>query len=332
MLNLNRFHWMGAFLAVMLATGCPPISENVKYTKDILYGWGYVATNKEASDYELNELYLDVLEPQFDHNPQKPAVVFVHGGNFQNGAKDGHDLLRFADRFASQGYVCFLIQYRLERQAPPEPDGFGPGEAAEAQEEEEGEDLFEGEDQLPPEKAEPTVPAKAAVHAAFVDLKAAIRYVRTNAELFSIDPERVAVFGEDAGAFAALAAGLTEPERYAADSADYPTPNDNYPDADPKANLVIDFWGSADFFLDAFDAGDPPLLIVHGTNDIGFRTRISSAEAIAKKCENKGIPYEFHKLIGEDGSPWNAQIDGMDLATIALNFVEKHMPGTAEEE
>ncbi len=99
-----------------------------------------------------------------------PALVFLHGGGWVTG-----DRSRFRDeieRAATRGYVAATVSYHLARTGPGDPsvDGF-------------------------------PIP----LH----DVKAAIRFLRSNAKEFHLDPDRIGIVGESAGGHLALLAGLT---------------------------------------------------------------------------------------------------------------------------
>jgi pimeloyl-ACP methyl ester carboxylesterase len=289
------------FCVLLLCLGCPQrfqFSPNVAYTTGLTYGSGYVASAGEGGGYELRALQFDLVAPNDRPGTVKPAVVMIHGGGFDQGSRADEDLLLVADRLASQGYVCFLTDYRLVGDGPPPAEDFPKSD----------------------------LPSPSAVRAAIVDAKTALRYVRANSAVYEIDPDRIAVFGESAGAIAGLAAGLTGPEEYADDGPGFPSPAENNPEVNPVPQAIIDCWGSADFFLDAFDAADPPIMIWHGTNDFTLGVSFASALAIWNKCEEVGIPCWFYPLLGEEHGAWEAEFNGKDLSTTILNFLRDLMP------
>lgn len=283
-----------------LCLGCPGFrfSPNVAYTTGLTYGSGYVSTEETEDNYRLRALYFDLVAPNDQPGVIKPAVVMVHGGGFDGGSRDDEDLLGVADRLASEGYVCFLIDYRLKGDGPPPAEDF----------------------------PKLDFPSASAVRAAIVDTKTALRYVRANAAAYEVNPDRIALFGESAGAVAALAAGLSVPDEFADDGPGFPAPQENNPGVDPVPQAIIDCWGSADFFLDEFDAEDPPIMIWHGTNDFTLGTFFTSALLIQQKCDEFGIPYRFYPLLGEGHGAWDAEYDGKDLSTTILDFLHNLMP------
>jgi len=290
------------FIALLLCAGCPQefqFSPNVAYVTGLVYGFGYVTATKADVEYELQPLYFDLVAPNDRPGSAKPAVVMIHGGGFDGGSRADEDLLYVADRLASQGYVCFLTDYRLLGDGPPPSYDFP---------------KFD-------------FPSPSAARAAIVDAKTAMRYVRENAAQYEVDPQRIGLFGESAGAVAALAAGLSEPEEFADDGPGFPAPAENNPGVNPVPQAIIDCWGSADFFIDVFDAADPPILIWHGTNDSQPGTFFTSALAIWLKCEELGIPCRFCPLLGEDHGAWDAEYGGLDLSDTILDFLDDFMSG-----
>lgn len=87
---------------------------------------------------------------------------------------------------------------------------------------------------------------EAAFPAAVADMKAAVRYVRANAEEYGFDAEHVAVWGESAGAYLSLMTALTpEVEELNGDVED----NAGISSA---VNALVDFYGPVEFYtLDA---------------------------------------------------------------------------------
>ena len=132
--------------------------------------------------------------------------------------------------------------------------------------------------------------------------------------------------GESAGAFAALAAGITNPGDFADDGPGFPAPPENNPGVSPLPVAIIDFWGSADLIRDEFDAGDPPIMIAHGTNDLTLGTFFTSALTIVAACNEHGIPCRFFPLIGQDHGAWDAKFDGKGLVEHTMEFLADYMP------
>ena len=77
--------------------------------------------------------------------------------------------------------------------------------------------------------------------------------------------------GESAGAFAALAAGASDPEDFAHDGPELPPLDKNHNDTSAGVQAVVNLWGNAELIMDEFSPGDPPVMIVHGTADLHVR-------------------------------------------------------------
>ncbi|MGB2694950.1 MAG: alpha/beta hydrolase [Dehalococcoidia bacterium] len=130
------------------------------------------------------------------------------------------------------------------------------------------------------------------------DAQAAVRWFRANAASYNIDADRISFAGYSAGAATALLVGYT-PE----DPGD--SGNPGYP-SDVAA--VIDISGSLAGFADyLMDAGEPPVLIVHGTSDA--TVPYSAATEIVAAAQADSIPYELHTLDGVGHSKFSLLTD-----------------------
>jgi acetyl esterase/lipase len=110
--------------------------------------------------------------------PPMPAVVLIHGGSFETGDSQSDDEPAFAYEFAMRGYAVVSINYRLEGTG-----NGGPGSSL-----------------LTPD------PAITATQ----DARAAVRFVRANAQQYHLDPDRIVVGGDSAGAITSLWLGYVE--------------------------------------------------------------------------------------------------------------------------
>lgn len=104
---------------------------------------------------------------------------------------------------------------------------------------------------------------EAAFPAALADVKAAVRFVRANAEGYGFDAEKIAIWGESAGAYLALMTALT-PE--VAELNGDVTDNLEYSSA---VTALVDFYGPVEFYT--MDAEYAAL----GRTDTSFATRES---------------------------------------------------------
>jgi len=288
-------------IIVALAAGCPdPLGQyTVAVTKDVVYALGNVSDGGDPPVYQDKELLADVYEPVESTAVQKPAVLLVHGGSFTEGSKEKEQIVEYANYFASYGYVAFAISYRLRDDYPPAPDYWD------------------------------TVSLTAAVHAAIVDTKAAVRFIRANANAYGLDPQKIGLLGESAGAIAGVTAAVTDPGEYEADGPEFPVPELNYPDVSPRVQAYIHLWGGADHVLLDMDSQDPPIMIVHGDEDDEIFTPFSGAERLNFFCELLSIPHVFYRAEGYDHGAWDYRYRGDGITRLALDFLNEHLLGIA---
>ena len=187
------------------------VFSTVNKTSDVVYG---SATNLSGQTITLR---LDVYQPVGDPVTLRPAIVWVHGGSFSSGDKTSAELVDEANTFSRKGYVNASINYRLE-----------PGGCS---------------------ASAPTGTCVSAIQEALEDAQTAVRFLRTNAATYGIDPSRIAIGGSSAGAITALNVGFSSSE-------------------DPTASVgaAVSLSGAA--LLTTLDANDAPCLLFHGTSDV----------------------------------------------------------------
>ena len=269
--------------------------EKIPIEDQVRYNWQIFDDFDQAKDilYANNitqggvsqDLFFNVYLPKVDTETNRPVLIFAHGGGFTAGNKKEADF--FAPQFARSGYVVISIDYRL------------------IDVEETQEALLRG-----------LIDASA-------DMKAAIRYVKTNSNALGINPNRIFIGGYSAGSLTALQTAyvnsMNEIEQMGGqDLVDYVNANGglagnsgNPGDAFPIRG-VFNFAGalsSADFV----NSGEPVLFSVHGTADdvvpFGRGTGDSSglpvegSEIIHQAMDNEGI---FNQLIAIENQKHDA--------------------------
>jgi acetyl esterase/lipase len=196
-----------------------------------------------------HSLRLDLYLPAGANQP--PLVVWVHGGAWRSGSKESMPL----GALVSRGYAVASIDYRLS----------------------------------------PVAAFPAQAH----DLKAAIRFLRAQAARYGYDPQRVAIAGASAGAHLAALVGVSGgDERLEGDLG-------AHRDQSSRAQAIVSFYGMSNLTtilaqstphglkvrvpalklllggqpdqkpelarlaspVFHVDAGDPPLLLLHGDQD-----------------------------------------------------------------
>lgn len=134
-----------------------------------------------------------------------------------------------------------------------------------------------------------------AITQAMHDAKAAVRFFRKYAEQLRIDTEKIAVLGGSAGAVTALYVAYLRETEYEGNSG-----NEGY---SSNVSACVDLWGGLFKNVTEIDAGEPPVCIVHGTEDkvVPF----SEAINITERCNETGVYYEFYPIKNEGHAPWN---------------------------
>jgi len=83
----------------------PRVPDDVQLVRDVVYGKG-----------GTRDLKLDIVRPKESSASPMPVIVFVHGGGWSGGAKEGAAWALIP--FARRGYFCATIEYRLSGEAP----------------------------------------------------------------------------------------------------------------------------------------------------------------------------------------------------------------------
>jgi acetyl esterase/lipase len=150
------------------------VFTEVEVTENVLY--------RQTEDHEGNpiDLRLDLYEPAGDTALERPLVIFMHGGWFAFGSKNGMGPV--AATYVRRGFVVAAIDYRLN------PDnGWNDfdtiGDAM-------TDDVFLD-----------------SVFDANVDAGAAVKWLRRRAPALRLDPEGIVAAGHSAGAVLALLLG-----------------------------------------------------------------------------------------------------------------------------
>jgi acetyl esterase/lipase len=225
-----------------------PIFNAVTVTSNVTYG---SAVNLENQTITLQ---LDMYRPTGDAVTSRPAIVWVHGGSFSSGDKTSPELVDEATMFSKERYLNVSINYRLE----------SPGCSG---------------------SASNCVPA---IQEAAADAQTAVRFLRTNAATYSIDPDRIAIGGSSAGAITALNVGYSSSENSSA-----------------RVRAAVSLSG-AQLAVGTISPGDAPAIDFHCTTDplVSYQwavTTINAAKAqgldafLESWNETCHVPYAEHR-------------------------------------
>lgn len=237
-----------------------------------------------------------------------PAVLVIHGGGFTGGGPGGE--LDVIGRLRDSGYVGVSVGYRL---------------------------------------CTPTTGANA-FPAGFSDVRCALRHVQANAAMYGIDPTRIAVLGSSAGAVLATMLAVA-PESSALDDGTCPLTGPV-----PRVRATLAYYGgydlsvSGDFSaaindtlrqcggtvptaaisaVSAIDATDPPILMLHGTDDMSVSVRQSELglAAFRAACVQSTlfeVPGAGHAFVPLDPMIAGASAaDGLTATCTAMAFLQR---------
>ena len=185
---------------------------------------------------ELN-LDMDIYLPKNDTLTQRPLMMFIHGGAFFIGDKATVPYQKWCSHFASLGYVCVSINYRM---------GFRPNQKA----------------------------IERTAYQATQDAHAAMRYLISKKDIYRIDPDFLFVGGASAGSITAInLAYMRNKDRpqssyssfFMEDLGDIES-SGNSIDNEFKIKAIANMWGSV-YNLNILENENIPIISFHGDVD-----------------------------------------------------------------
>ncbi|MBR6943809.1 MAG: alpha/beta hydrolase [Fibrobacter sp.] len=249
------------------------------------------------TDIQTVNLTMDIFTPDDGGAKNRAAVIVAHGGAFIAGAKDDDQKsIAYCDSLAARGFVTASIQYRLGVTAT--------GKVS------------------PDFSAYPNITLSGdltvserdyarAVYRGVQDINAAVRYIRKNADDLGVDPERIYVLGNSAGAIMAIE------NIYANSETDFPNyvfENENAYDigglnqygeqgVDFHANGAVALWG-ATHNPKILGYNKTPVFLAHGSADdiVLFKTGKPVQDA------NSMIPSEYRSMLAGVNFTLNAPV------------------------
>lgn len=282
--------------------------------RDLVYGKGTMMTSGVGGRIALDtvDLLLDAYIPSTPDGEKRAAVVLLHGGAFTSGSKD--EMQSTAEYLSSLGFAAFSIDYRLLNPPSTIPNAF-------LDEEQKARVLSVILKQMLGQGItleEMLVVQSVGVAAAAIDARAAVRWIRANAETYGVDPECVYLWGYSAGAIGALFAGTSAPDAALADDPSWPVSNS--PGYSSDAGAVVSASGAMyGEETEMVDARDPPLLLWHGMDDA--TVPFEHARSLKEQCDVVGIHCETHFFEGVGHDSFTQTVDGKDLNTIGFEFI-----------
>jgi len=180
------------------------------------------------------------------------------------------------------------------------------------------------------------------------DVKAAIRFLRTNAATYGLDPDRFGAWGRSAGGYLVSMAGLTDPN-------DGLEGDEGNPGVSTRVTAVVDQFGPVDFSLlppivplveflgpsagsdpDLLNkaspvayitADDPPFLVMQG--ELDPLVPLQQSQTIVQRLTAAGVPAQLVVVhnAGHDFNPIGGDISPTEteIATMVGDFFDKHL-------
>jgi para-nitrobenzyl esterase len=261
------------------------VFQNVGLTTGVVYGH-----NTDVNG-TLQTLKLDIYTPATDTVTKRPLIIFAFGGSFVFGLRTSPDIVQLCNAFAKKGYVCASIDYRL---------GLSPG----------GLNVTAAN-------------VRKAILRATHDMRAAVRFMRMEADTFGIDTARIIVGGVSAGGFAALHCAYMDELSEVTSLIDTTGEggvegNSGNPGYSSRPWAVVNLCGA---LLDTtwMHAGDPAVVTMQGNHDgsVPYCTDVekvlgtpiagllvAGGNPVERRAWNLGLATGFYTWWGADHTPF----------------------------
>lgn len=257
---------------------------SVEIVREIVYGEGNIGFNHGRGSLTRQPLRFDAYLPARRAGRGRSALVLAFGGAFHRGSKESDAfsdgvgtstaMADYCRRFAELGVPCFSVEYRLA-QTDPEPVAQPVLTRPEAVTITRA-SVVRNMLGLPP--ITPLDMARA-MEAAFEDVASAFRYIRSHADEYGVDADRIVLGGFSAGGRCAM---------YAA-----------YAKRVPVAGVVsisgpmeVD---DAERYVRGGSNG-PPLLLITGESDLDYVRRL--APQLVEHFLDAGVPMIWRHIPG----------------------------------
>ena len=288
----------------------PTFNYNVE--DDLIYGQGLSHEDWGGEVIDTIELKLDAYVP-INEETNRPALVLIHGGGFYGGSNETNAFVALAEEFSTRGWVVFSINYRVANHR-----GTVPGSWLYATQ-------YLSEDL--------DINQVLAMYPANRDAKAAMRWIKHNADQYNIDPNYISVLGGSAGAYMSIALGVSNHQDYFNEISTIQDPSllTTHIEETFEVKCILDFWGgkaSVDALTlidgqERFDSMDPPLMIVHGTLDP--TVLYSQAQALLSEYQENEVECTLYPIEGEGHGIWNSNYMGTSFWELSFDFMAEHL-------
>lgn len=173
-------------------------------------------------------------------------------------------------------------------------------------------------------------------------LRQAVRFLKTHADRWNIDPDRICVMGESAGAQLAAMIGLTGNEpaydkgEYLDVSSDVRAVCAMYAPMQQEGNIIWDTYTGINpatagpeerkrldeaQTIHHIDESAVPFLLLHGTED--QKVDIGQSEALYAALEKNGTPVEYYRLVGAEHT--DAAFFQDETAELVREFFDRYV-------
>ncbi|RFC53996.1 T9SS type A sorting domain-containing protein [Brumimicrobium aurantiacum] len=276
------------------------IFSNFSITQDIQYGSN---VNFDGSNQNL---LLDIYSPSGDTETERPLIIFIHGGSFVFGSKEGTGVVPLAESFAKKGYVTSSINYRLGMNNLVTVTGPSEADASEA------------------------------VMRATQDARAAVRFFKKSVaddnNPYGIDTTNIYLVGSSAGGFTAINLSFLDQTSEIPSYIDMTDPsllgglegNSGNPGHTSNVKAIVSLAGAIGDTT-WMDNNSTPILSLHGDQDgtVPFGTgqisiaifdimEVDGSESVHLKADNLGIKNCFKAHYGADHVPHQSSAAYLD--------------------
>lgn len=228
----------------------------------------YSFANRDAQQLQL-DVYTTIADSTTTMQ-QQPCLVFVFGGGFKEGTRDGELYQDYFHYFANKGFKVVSIDYRLGMKGAKAPSMFN------------------------------YKPMEKAIALAVEDLYDATDYLLKNAQKLNIDTSQIIISGSSAGAIAVLQADYEKRNSFESTNT-LPAPF--------QYAGVIAFSGSIFSHEGApsYPIAPAPTMLFHGSadnlvpynNTRFFHIGMFGSNTLAKEFRKNEYPYLFYSMEGE---------------------------------